>query len=460
MLLEEGADPNRHQKIVWVSDDNPRRTEQMALFDHEQRAGHLVVPGIPGLPPTGIKLDPNNSGMEKVIVQSEGGVGPDIFDCYDAKQLAAYVRSGVALDVTDALKARGLKLDDTWPCMKPVCIYNGRMYGRATNTSVNALWLNTRLFQEAGVPLPTKKPWTWQEFLPLAQKLTQRDANGHIVRYGFLADWYNLWQTCLVQWGGHYYSADGTRCVLDSPEAIAGVQFAHDLIYKYHVVPGPVEEASLSGQGGWGQGTIKWFGADKGAIALGGRWWLCTLRDQTHPIVNGKPETPTLNLRVVECPHGPQRVFPAAGKATLINAASKHIREALDFYTFMDGKPYNDLINAQADGLGPIKRFAYSPEYLHNPEYPEEQDNDVWRDIIQYGVAEETSDFVEGQAVQRILDVQLDLVKSDQKSAADALHTAAQKINAEIQRMIAADPTLRSRYQLLVGHSAAQISRR
>ena len=70
----------------------------------------------------------------------------------------------------------------------------------------------------------------------------------------------------------HLYTEDGTRCVVDSPQVLAGVQFMHDLIYRYRVMPGPVEEAAMATQGGWGSGTITLFGGAKAAMALGGRW--------------------------------------------------------------------------------------------------------------------------------------------------------------------------------------------
>src|SRR5690348_10206992 len=93
--------PDDH-KLVWISDDNPARRQQIALFNKMESAGKLDTPGVSSPHPEGLKLDPDNSGMEKVIVQSLGGVGSDLFDCYNSNQLAAYVRSGVALDITDA----------------------------------------------------------------------------------------------------------------------------------------------------------------------------------------------------------------------------------------------------------------------------------------------------------------------------------------------------------------------
>src|SRR5581483_2417816 len=88
-------------KLVWVSDDNPRRKEQIALFEQEQHAGLLTPPGGPTHPPT-----------------------------------------GVALDVTQALKQRGISIDDVWEAVRPCFVYDGRIYGWPTNAGVGALWLN------------------------------------------------------------------------------------------------------------------------------------------------------------------------------------------------------------------------------------------------------------------------------------------------------------------------------
>jgi hypothetical protein len=222
------------------------------------------------------------------------------------------------------------------------------------------------------------------------------------------------------------------------------------LIYKEHIMPTPIEEASLSGQGGWGQGTIKWFGAAKGAMALGGRWWLCTLRDQTHPTESGnshgQPAEPTLRITAVECPYGPMHRFVCYCRSALVNATSPRAKQVIDFMVYLNSKPYNDLINAQSDALAPMRKYCTTPEFLKNPAYPEEDYNEVFRDVMAAAVPEEASLFADGQVVQQILDVQMDLVKTNQKSVPDALHTARIKIDAEIQRMIAADPTLRRRY--------------
>lgn len=410
--------------LVWVSDDNPARREQIRLFNRLH-------------PQYELRLDPTNTGMEKVIVQSLAGVGPDLFDCYDGFQLSAYVKSGIAWDVTEPLKQAGIDVyKDVWPAVHPNIIHEGRVYGFPTNAAVNAVWFNKDIFDRYHLPYP-QGPWTWEEFIPLAQRLTVRDEKGRIEHFGFFCDWWN-WQQFVLQWGGRLYTEDGTRCIVDSPEAIAGVQFLQDLIYKYHVMPSPVEEAAMATQGGWGTGTITFFGAGKGAMALGGRWWLCSLRSYQG-----------LRLGAVECPHGPYRVFRGYGRATLINSKSPRRQHALEFLKYEAAKPYNDLINQQADALAPVIRFCFTPEYLHDPAFPQEDFNAVWRDVMKFGVPDQISPFINGQRASRILNRQLDLVKNNQKTARAALETAAREINAEIQKTLERDPPLRLRYERL-----------
>ncbi|MCS6777809.1 MAG: extracellular solute-binding protein [Chloroherpetonaceae bacterium] len=414
--------------LVWVSDDNPARREQIALF-------HALYPQYR------VQLDPSNGGVEKVIVQSLGGVGPDLFDCYDGFQLSAYVRSGVAWDITEELPRLGVDINALWEPLRSYALYEGRIFGFGTNISADAIWYNKDIFDAEGVPYP-KGPWKWDAFVKLAQRMTRRDASGRVIRFGFLCDWWN-WLHFAYQWGGRIYTPDGTRCIVDSPENIAAVQFLHDLIYRYRVMPGPVEEAAMATQGGWGSGTITRFGAGKAAMALGGRWWLCTLRSYRN-----------LRLGVAESPHARYRIFRAYGKATLINRYSPRRYEALRFLAYQASQAYNDLINRQADGIGPVARYAYTEAFLHNPAHPEEDQNHVWREAVAHSISDQVSPFVSGQVAMRILSRQLDLVKNNQKSPAEALRTAARQINAEIARTLEQDPVLRARYHALAGISS------
>jgi len=417
--------PEGKTPLVWVSDDNPARRQQIALFNELH-------------PSYDLRLDPS-AGMEKVILQCLAGVGPDLFDAFDPSQLDAYVRSGAAWDVTDELTKRGVDVRrDVWPAILPTGVRDGRVYGFPANVSVDAIWINRDLFDRAGEPYPSPD-WTWNDLIQVARRLTLRDERGRIKQFGFLCDWWQ-WPQFIMLWGGHLYSPDGARSAVDSPEAVAGIQFMHDLMYEHHVMPTPIDEAAMATQGGWGSGTITYFGAGKGAMALGGRWWLCTLRDYEG-----------LRLDAVPIPPGRERIYRAYGRATLVNRYSPRRDQALDFLIYEAGKDYNDLINRQADAVSAVMRYCYTDEFLHDPEHPEEDYNAVWRDVVKYAAPQDNSPFVNGQTAMRILNKQLDLVKSDQKPVPQAMRDAAREVDEEIAKTLQIDPVLRARYRKLTG---------
>lgn len=414
--------------LIWVSDDNPARRGHIEQFNRLH-------------PQFQLRLDPDNGGMEKVIVQSLAGVGPDLFDCYGPQQLASYVKAGIAWDVTDELERAGVNIrTDTWEAVHAHVIHEGRVYGFPANVSVDVLWFNKDIFDRMGIPYPENRPWTWEEFLPLAQKLTVREANGRIRHFGLSFDAW-VWKFFLYQWGANVYSPDGTRCTLDSPEAIAAVQFLQDLIYRYRVMPSPADEEAMAQEGGWGSTSIKFLGAGRIATAIGGRWWLCTLRDYKG-----------LRLGAVESPHGPRRVFWGYGKSTLINANSPRRREALEFLRYMTGLPYNRLVNQQADGLAPMVRYC-TDDTLANPDFPGEDFHHVFRDVMPLGQPEQISPFVNAAAAERIISIQLDLVRHNAKSPADAMRAATEEVNEEIAKTLRRSPTLKLQYQRLVARA-------
>ncbi len=397
--------------LVWVSDDNPVRSEQIALFN--KLHGDIKL-----------NLDSSNVGMEKVIVQSLAGVGPDLFDCGNNYQLSSYIKSGVAWDITDELKKAGIDVNkQVWPAVLPLITYNGRVYGFPDNASTDAIWFNKAILDKAHIPYPTGS-WTWDKFIKLAQRLTIRGENGRIIQYGLLFDW-GSWQHFVFQQGGRMYSSDGRRCVIDSPEAVAGIQLMHDLIYKYKVMPTPAAESAIATSGGWGTGPITQFSAGKGAMVIGGRYFLCSLR-----------KDPSLRLGAVELPHSSKRVFYGYGRSTLINKNSPKRYEALKYILYLAGKDYNELVNHQADGIAPVIEYSYTTNYLHDPDYPEETFNAVWRDAMKNAIPGETSPYINGSLAFRIMQKQLDLVKADSKLPSDAMKTAANQINAEIQKNI------------------------
>ncbi len=412
--------------LVWCSDDNPARREQIALFNKLY-------------PQYDLRLDPSNMDSQKIIVQTIAGVGPDLFDSYSTSMVMLYAKSGIAWDVTDELAKDGINVkEDLWPAAQSVVNYNGRTYGFPTNCGAFAVWFNKDLFDKAGVPYP-KGSWTWDQFIPVAQKLTIRDSRGRGQQYGLSFD-NGIWQQLVWQYGGSMYTPDGTRCVIDSPEAVQGLQMMYDLIYKHRVSPSPQELSSMATEGGWGGGAATLFRAGKIAMMIGGRWNLGIFRGYKD-----------LRLGAVECPYGKKRVFIGVARGTVINVKSPNKEKALDFLRYMAGKEYNEQVNDSADAIAAVKKYSYTDRYLHNPKYPEEDYNEVWRDIMNYTRTEEVSIFVKPEIANNRFLKQLDLMMAGQKTAQEAMTRAAAQVNKEIQRTLEIEPALKAQYIKLTG---------
>ena len=192
--------------------------------------------------------------------------------------------------------------------------------------------------------------------------------------------------------------------------------------------------------GGFGSGSLTVMGGGHAAMAIGGRWWLAQLRNYKG-----------LQLGVMEAPCGTVRKFLAYGRATLINKDSPNREAALDYLLFQAGAPYNNLVNRQADGISAFPKYNQTPEFLFNPEHPEEKDNAAWRDITEHAVAQVASPFVNGQKAGTLIQDQLDLVKADQKTPEQAMRDAARNINEEIRKTLAESPALAQRYRQMTG---------
>jgi ABC-type glycerol-3-phosphate transport system substrate-binding protein len=411
--------------IVWATDDNPRRRTQVDLFnqmypDHE------------------LKIDAVNNGIDKVVTQSLAGVGPDVFDAFQ-DQLGLLWEAGLLYDCTDALAKRGITLDQLWPLSHAAISIDGRIYGMPCNVGGNAIWYHRDILDAAGIPYPPASGWAWDDFVEVARRLTVRDGNGRIERYGVMAiQWYD----CIYTSGGRILTADGRRCVIDDPKAIEGLQRWLDLQLKYKVMPSRFEEQTLSTQGGWGSGAITLFQDKRVAMAYGGRWWLCMLRD--YKDASGRFP---LNLGVAQ--HPVIRVARRAGgsRVAFVNALSPDRDRAVEFLAFLAGDAYGDQLNRDADALPASIAASTRPAYSFDPnEGRDSGGSPVWRDQMPTLITFDASPYVTPSEVRQLIELQLDLVVLGKKSLEEAATTAARQVNERIDAYLARDPALKARF--------------
>jgi multiple sugar transport system substrate-binding protein len=409
-------------RIIWTTDDNPARQAQIAIFD--RMFPHLKL-----------TIDPSNNDMSKIIVQTMAGIGPDVIDCYTPMQVHAYLQAGIVQDITDWAKEAGTTPDTTWPTVVPSMVIDGRQYGYPTNPGPWVIFYNKDIFDRCHVPYPTGD-WDWKKFTEIAQRLTIKSPDGRRNEtFGIMG--YDL-QEAIWQNGGSFYSPDGTRCTLDSPEAIEAAQWLMDLQFKYKCAPSPSEEDAMASAGGWGQGIITLFSAQRLGMIRYGRWGLIVWR-----------KDPKLRIGVAPLPHQKCHATVVATRISVLNKKSPYVREAFNFIKFLASREYGEQINDSADNCAPLRQLCFEPRFEHNPQYPQEDFNHVFREEMKNGRIQEISKFVNPFVADRIFRRYVDLMRNRQMEPAEAMTACAAEINKAMQEYLAERPALKAEYDRL-----------
>ena len=439
-LVAHFTTPEPFDGLTWATDCYPNEAAmQMELF--RDRTG------------VAMRNDFNNRELTKVLVQSSAGMGPDVFDYmyFDKPQLYSAVSAGIALDVTEQAKRLGFGIDKIWPKVREAVTLDGRQYGFPCNVNADATFYNKDLLDKHCRDLLEKYYGgkypsghiAWPRFIEFAKRMTVRRTGGPGYECFGLAE--IDWRMCVWQQGGSIYSEDGTRCVLDSPEAVRGLEFLHDLYFKHKIMPTPSQQRAMSGEGGWVTGAYRQFGQNRYGFFFCGRWILLIYRSQY----------PKLRWGVCHQPHPPGRrlVIPCGARCAAVNSKSPRRKEALQFLAFLASKEYARTIIDTADALPGTKDYC-PPEALDDPRFPAERGyGRIFIEAMDYAHAPEVSPFINPWVSSRITKRQIDLLSNGEKPPRDAARQMAAEVNAEIQRTIGRDPSLRAEYQRRVAAS-------
>lgn len=127
------------------------------------------------------------------------------------------------------------------------------------------MYLNTRVFDAAGVPIPEDGNWTWDEFLEAGKKI-KAETGAYMLPAS--AGYFDTVMPWLTTNGGSTFTDDWETPTFDSPEAVEAAEFARNLV-----------ELGLEPEPGGQFDANTAFAQDKLAIINGGRWPTIALRD-------------------------------------------------------------------------------------------------------------------------------------------------------------------------------------
>jgi multiple sugar transport system substrate-binding protein len=240
---------------------------------------------------------------------------PDLFICGDV--WVAYLLPFL-MDITPFVErdATEMGLSDFYPELLQASQWNGRYYFLPRWFNISLLYYNRGLFDAAGVPYPTPE-WTWDDTIRAGQKLTKKGPDGKVETWGshIVTGWWGEWLILVRQSGGRMFNDEMTRCLLDTPEAIRGMQFYRDKVYRYGITPPP------------GFGPEAGFASGKMGMELGGH----TLNWVTYNKIQG------LDWDIEVLPAGPEtrRGGEVAMDAIGISRTSAHPEAAWRFLKFL-----------------------------------------------------------------------------------------------------------------------------
>ncbi|MCY4081560.1 MAG: extracellular solute-binding protein [Caldilineaceae bacterium] len=165
---------------------------------------------------------------DKLYTQAVAGDSPDVMFVWDNINYNL-LQKGQLLQLDDYFESE--YLEDFYPALVNAHLLDGQLFGMPKYVSTVVMAYNKDLLDEAGVNHPDGS-WNWDDYLSAYEATTKRDDSGNIVQWGnYVAQ--EFIQHYVWMNGGEWMNTEifGTKCLLDSEEAVEALKFNHDQIY-------------------------------------------------------------------------------------------------------------------------------------------------------------------------------------------------------------------------------------
>lgn len=185
-----------------------------------------------------VKITPIYAGtyvetMTKTLTAARGGNPPPL-SMVGAVNVFTLLDEGLIEPFEDVMPAAEAKawFDGFLPAYVNDAMVDGKHYGVPFQRSTPVMYWNKAAFKEAGLD-PEVPPATWDEMVEMGKKLTKKDANGNVTRWGVRIPTagfpYWLFQGLTTPAGALLASADGKTTYFDAPEVIQSLEYLVNL---------------------------------------------------------------------------------------------------------------------------------------------------------------------------------------------------------------------------------------
>ena len=132
-------------------------------------------------------------------------------------------------------------MNDFFPAFLANSKYEGKIWSIPFQRSVALMYYNADLLKENNLPVPD----SWQSLAEVTSKLTKKDKDGNVVRWGI--EWPSGWPYWLFQpialGNGTNIFKSPTEMNFNDPKVIEAIQYYIDLSHKYHSMPEGVQKS-------------------------------------------------------------------------------------------------------------------------------------------------------------------------------------------------------------------------
>lgn len=337
----------------------------------------------------------------KLLAQMVAGEAPDLmFGCCTWFPIIA--QKGQLLDLSDYV-ASDLDqsiIDDFDPAQyNAFFLPDGTQYALPKYHGALALFYNKDLFDEYGVDYPPAEGWTLEEYQAAMEKLTvDSDGDGNTDIWGSMIDVVSEDRTQMYinNHGGHIVNPeDATDCMLDEPEAQAGLQWLYDRIQVDGIMADALDVGKVGTQAAFINGQV--------AMVEDGSWAL-------KNILSNAP----FRVGIAPFPAGPAgRVTLATTDAYGIWAKTAHPDEAWALMKFLLSEDYG-IAQAEAQFLQPARK-SLVPQWAEiiRSQFPEETQDvniEAFADGHEKGYSVVVETFANQAEVRPLLREALDLI--------------------------------------------------
>ncbi|MBN8215025.1 MAG: extracellular solute-binding protein [Spirochaetes bacterium] len=413
--------------IYWVTDPNPARIEQIALFKSWlKKRGYQDID---------LRLDVNNQGAQKTVVQGVTGVAGDCIDA-GSTWIRYFYSMGIISPVTNLEKRFGYPDDGLFPCIRSDIFVDGKQIAFPCNLGIAGYLVNADVFKKYGMETP---PFLmdFATFERLGKEFVEK-ANAGRRRETFFAGAISH-EAMRRSLGVTHFNETLTRSAINRKEFVDVLNLMFKWTYTDHLVPTAAEMASFSVEQGYGGLQYQLLCKGNFGMVETGRWAMIQMRKMKNPV----------QWAQVLYPHGGYPNAMATTRAAVLYAGTKNRDAAVHFLAFLRSDDYNMHVVRDSDGIPPNPKFMDTDEFLK----PAGKTNE-WamhassrRIANDYAFPRDISPFALFQKYNRAESLAIQGFMNRLTTAEQAVALIEQGVNDELDRFMRTHPDLRSAFQ-------------